>query len=95
LQELRENRPPDLIILDQNMPGLNGIQTMERILALHPGIPILISSGEPAIGEWECFKQPGVAVISKPFNLDEVQRKLAEFSAPAARPDSLAPPVRD
>jgi len=68
---------PDLVILDQNMPGLDGIRTMERIRARHPALPILISSGQPDIEGWACFKSPGASVIAKPFTMEEIQAKLA------------------
>jgi len=80
LECLRSGERPDLIILDQNMPGMNGTQTMERIRCRHPDMPILISSGQPDIEEWDCYKQPKVAVISKPFTMDEIQDKLAQFA---------------
>jgi CheY-like chemotaxis protein len=80
LEDLRSGELPDLVILDQNMPGMNGTQTLERIRRLHPELPILISSGQPDIEELDCFKRPKVAVISKPFNLEEIQAKLVEFA---------------
>ena len=81
LEGLRAGALPDLIILDQNMPRMNGIQTMERIRARHGEVPILISSGQPDIEEWSCFKQPNVAVISKPFEMEELLAKLAQFAS--------------
>jgi|GEM_PF-2662445 signal transduction histidine kinase len=77
IENLDSGELPDLVILDQNMPGLTGIQTMDRIRALHPHLPILISSGQPDIETWDCFRQPRVAVISKPFTLEEISGKLA------------------
>ena len=79
LESLGSGAFPDLIILDQNMPRMNGIQTMEKIRALNADVPILISSGQPDIEEWACFKQPNTAVISKPFDMEEIQAKLAGF----------------
>jgi PAS domain S-box-containing protein len=80
LDSLQAGSIPDLIILDQNMPRMNGIQTMERIRALFPHMPILISSGQPDIEEWACFKQPNVAVIAKPFGMSELLAKVAQFA---------------
>ena len=80
LESLISGAIPDLVILDQNMPSMNGIQTMEKIRALHPNMRILISSGQPDIEEWACFKQSNVAVISKPFEMEEILAKLAQFA---------------
>lgn len=67
----------DLVVLDQNMPGLSGAQVVERIRATDARIPILVSTGQPDAHEWECFKTPRVSVISKPFGIDEIVARLA------------------
>ncbi|MCE1207547.1 MAG: ATP-binding protein, partial [Spirochaetia bacterium] len=71
---------PDVIIIDQNMPKMNGVQTIERLKEISPKIPILLSSGQPDIQEWDSVKQANVAVISKPFNVGEIQAALAAIS---------------
>jgi DNA-binding response OmpR family regulator len=35
---------PDLIILDINMPGINGIDTLRSMKEKHPSLPVILSS---------------------------------------------------
>jgi two-component system nitrate/nitrite response regulator NarL len=41
LERVKEN-PPDLILLDFQMPDLNGIEVARRVAQLYPSIPILM-----------------------------------------------------
>jgi PAS domain S-box-containing protein len=77
---------PGLVILDQNMPGMDGLQTLARIRSLHPDLPVLISSGQPDIEDWPAFQQPRVGVIPKPFDMDEIEAKLALLLQEQRRP---------
>lgn len=71
---------PDLVVMDQNMPGMDGIKTLEKIREAWPTLPVLISSGQPDIQEWPCFQAPNTAVIAKPFDVAELKAKLVEFA---------------
>jgi len=88
LARLPKEPLPDLVILDQNMPGLNGTQTLVRIRERYPALPILISSGQPDIEAWADFHQPRVSVISKPFTMEEIQAKLAQFARSPHPPEA-------
>lgn len=79
LNHLRNNSIPDLVIMDQNMPGLSGIQTLEKIEEMGLEIPILISSGQPDIQIHPTLQKPYVAVICKPFGVDEMLLKLDQI----------------
>jgi two-component system alkaline phosphatase synthesis response regulator PhoP len=41
---------PDLLILDRNMPKLDGLELARRVRAQRPDLPILMISGVPAAG---------------------------------------------
>ena len=85
LENLAAGPLPDLVILDQNMPGLTGVQTLEMVRALYPDLPVLISSGQLDLEEWPCLQGQNVGVIAKPFDLAELQAKLATFAGSAAQ----------
>lgn len=39
-----EKNPPDLIVLDIQMPGMDGIETLEKLLGKDMGIPIILNT---------------------------------------------------
>jgi two-component system sensor histidine kinase/response regulator len=71
--------PPDLILLDINMPEMNGYEVCERFKGDEKlaGIPVIFLS---ALDETEdkvrAFRSGGVDYISKPFQVDEVQARV-------------------
>ncbi|MDE7386578.1 MAG: PglZ domain-containing protein [Muribaculaceae bacterium] len=40
--ELAEHEPFDLIILDENMPGLTGLETLPMLARVAPGVPVIM-----------------------------------------------------
>jgi len=65
-----ENKCPDLILLDINMPEMNGFQVMERVREEErfANIPIicLTADSDPEI-ETKCFAYGAVDFVAKPF----------------------------
>jgi len=43
--ELVANDVPDAVICDLKMPGMNGIELLERLKQLHPELPVIVVSG--------------------------------------------------
>ncbi len=40
--ELVASRPFDLVILDENMPGLTGLETLQRVKEISPQTPVIM-----------------------------------------------------
>lgn len=72
-------RPPDLILLDVTMPGMDGYQVCQRIKSEEKlkDIPILfISALSETDKKIEAFKKGGVDYITKPFQVEEVLARV-------------------
>ncbi len=39
-----DSDPPDLIVLDIQMPGMDGIETLEKLLGKDKGVPIILNT---------------------------------------------------
>jgi DNA-binding response OmpR family regulator len=67
-----EDRPPDLVILDIMMPGMDGIETCRRIRSNAPtaATPIVMFSALSSDDDIERARVAGANhLITKPFNL--------------------------
>ncbi|MEA3240784.1 MAG: response regulator transcription factor [Pseudomonadota bacterium] len=40
--DLVQKKLPDVVVIDISMPGLDGLEVADRLLSLHPGLPIII-----------------------------------------------------
>jgi DNA-binding NtrC family response regulator len=79
--ELLDTFLPDLVLMDQNMPGMNGIETMEEIKSRHPEIMVIILTAFGSIPlAVAAIKKGAYDYLSKPFDNEEllllIQRAL-------------------
>ncbi len=64
----------DVVITDINMPGIDGIKTLERIKDVFSDIEVIMITGYGSIeSAVECMKKGAFDYISKPFNLEEIK----------------------
>jgi sigma-B regulation protein RsbU (phosphoserine phosphatase) len=71
--------PPDMILLDINMPEMNGFEVCERLKADEQtrDIPVIFISALDAVAEKvKAFTLGGVDYITKPFQLEEVLARV-------------------
>jgi len=71
--------PPDLILLDINMPEMSGYQVCEHLKrsAQLSSIPVIFLSALNALEDrLQGFRSGGVDYVSKPFQFEEVQARV-------------------
>ena len=63
----------DVVITDEGMPGLSGMQLAKKILASAPGTPIILCTGALEPIDLPRLQQQGIRqLVTKPYNLDSL-----------------------
>ncbi len=77
-----------VLLTDQTMPGMNGMELVAEIRKIAPTLPVIIMSGYYSRIAPEMLQQMGhVSLISKPFTNEELSHAVHE----AVRPGSVPP----
>ena len=74
-----DQEPPDLILLDINMPEMNGYEVCERLKSSASlcDIPVIFISALTATEDKvKGFRSGGADYVSKPFQFEEVQARV-------------------
>ena len=72
--------PPDLVLLDLNMPEKDGWEAFEEMCEVNPMLPIIIITASPY--EYERAVQLGAdALMEKPLNLSLLLKSIRELLA--------------
>jgi DNA-binding NtrC family response regulator len=69
---------PDVVFLDVQMPGMNGLQVLEKIHASHPRLPVIVMTAygtlQTAI---DSLRLQAFDYLGKPVELAQIRRLLA------------------
>lgn len=81
---LIQKHPPALVLLDIWMPGLDGIETLEKLVSLFPDLIVIMMSGHGSIETAvKAIKLGAYDYIEKPLSLEKitlmVKHALTEF----------------
>jgi two-component system chemotaxis response regulator CheY len=74
---------PDIVLLDINLNGSNGLEVLAELRTKHPNLPVVMISGEATSSTVEKARAMGAhGFVVKPFNADRmlkaIDRAMAE-----------------
>jgi PAS domain S-box-containing protein len=83
LEAFRQNPDKyDLVITDQTMPNMTGIQLTRELLSIRPNIPVILCTGFSEAVNKENFKTMGIrSFVMKPIIKKEIARIIREVLA--------------
>lgn len=93
-----ERNPPDVLLTDIRMPGLDGLDLMAKVRQMHPDLPVIVMTAHSDLDSAVASYQGGAfEYLPKPFDVDDalalVRRGVAharERRSPAAMPEGLS-----
>lgn len=84
-----ESQKPQLVLLDIQMPGMNGVETLKKIKQKFPSVKvIMVTAVETRERIEEAIRGGADNYITKPLSLDylekDVQEKIAHLTEPGS-----------
>jgi two-component system NtrC family response regulator len=77
LEKLKEDQI-DAVLSDIKMPGMNGIEFLERVVAIDPGLPVILMTAFAEVDQAVlAMKKGAIDHIQKPFDNDDIKRAVA------------------
>jgi CheY-like chemotaxis protein len=80
----------DLILLDLNMPGMDGFQVMESLSSNDDYLPVIVITAQPDL-KLRALQAGAKDFISKPFDLLEVKTRIYNMLEVRYRPVGINP----
>ena len=75
----------DVVITDVSMPGLGGVEVLQRINERHAGTPVIVISGLPDQYQERALEMGAFAFFGKPFSLTAIEASVNDAIAQSSR----------
>ena len=88
--------PPDLVLLDIWLPGMDGIEVLKTVKNYHPEVEVLVMSGHGTIDTAvKATKLGACDFIEKPFSLDQITQSIENVFAEKRNRAPATKEIRD
>src|SRR4030095_1683528 len=89
------NEPIALLLVDQKLPNVRGLEIVAAARPQKPGLPIAVLTGYADRADQERLAQLGVTrVLAKPFGIDALLALTRELTERAATPSTATTQTR-
>jgi DNA-binding response OmpR family regulator len=69
---------PDVVLLDVSMPDMDGVETLQRLVAARPALPVIMVTANADVGITSKLLGLGAAdYVPKPFDLEYLDQAVA------------------
>jgi len=80
LLQQAEMQRPDLVLVDLQMPRMNGLEVAQRLRAEHPGVAVIVfSEFEASVLKAECVQRGADAFVQKSHMPEQLMREIARL----------------
>jgi len=75
-----QNESPDIVLLDLRMPGMSGIETLEKLRRIHRDLPVIILTGHGSYNDAIAGINLQITdFLQKPVDVEVLENKLRRF----------------
>jgi len=74
--QLAASDPPDIVLTDVRMPGMGGLELLDRIREILPNIPVVVMTAYGVHLQNQAMRRGATCFLEKPFRLSELRSML-------------------
>ena len=96
IQQMQKGLQPDLVLLDLLMPGIDGLQTLEQLRQIKPGLKVvMLSCVSDTRKVVQAMRLGATDYLTKPFQKAELDSVISQCVGSSAKSDSYAGEVEE
>ena len=74
-----QSHPPQVLIIDLKMPGMDGIQVLQQVKQTHPCIQVIVLTGHGSEQDRKtCMDSGAYAYFQKPVDIDQLHAAIRQ-----------------